>query len=68
MFDNRVLRILGPSRDEEEATGRWTKLHSDILHNMHSSPDAWLESYILFKLYQSQPFCLTAYRPTPLTS
>jgi hypothetical protein len=32
----RVLRILGPKRDEE--TGRWRKLHNEELHNLYSSP------------------------------
>jgi hypothetical protein len=35
---NRVLRrIFGPKR--EEVTGEWRKLHSDELHNLHSSPN-----------------------------
>jgi hypothetical protein len=36
MFENRVLRIFRPKRDE--ATGEWRKLHSEELHNMYSSP------------------------------
>jgi hypothetical protein len=38
VFENRVLRgIFGPKRDE--VTGEWTKLHSEELHNLYSSPD-----------------------------
>jgi hypothetical protein len=38
VFENRVLRrIFGPKRDE--VTGEWRKLHSEELHNLHSSPD-----------------------------
>jgi hypothetical protein len=38
VFDNRVLRrIFGPKRDE--VTGEWSKLHSEELHNLYSSPD-----------------------------
>jgi hypothetical protein len=35
-FENRVLRIFGPRRDEE--TGGWRKLHNEELHNLYSSP------------------------------
>jgi hypothetical protein len=35
-FQNRVLRIFGPKRDE--VTGGWRKLHNDDLHNSYSSP------------------------------
>jgi hypothetical protein len=38
VFENRVLRrIFGPKRDE--VTGEWRKLHSEELHNLHSSTD-----------------------------
>jgi hypothetical protein len=38
VFENMVLRrIFGPKRDE--VTGEWTKLHSEKLHNLYSSPD-----------------------------
>jgi hypothetical protein len=36
MFENRVLRIFGPKRDE--MTGSWRKLHNEELHNLYSSP------------------------------
>jgi hypothetical protein len=37
VFENRVLRrIFGPKRDE--VTGEWSKLHSEELHNLYSSP------------------------------
>jgi hypothetical protein len=36
MFENRVLRIFGPKRDEE--TGGWRKLHSEERRNLYSSP------------------------------
>jgi hypothetical protein len=36
VFENRVLRIFGPKRDEE--TGGWRKLHNEELHNLYSSP------------------------------
>jgi hypothetical protein len=35
VFENRVLRIFGPKRDE--VTGGWRKLHKE-LHNLYSSP------------------------------
>jgi hypothetical protein len=34
MFENRVLRrIFGPNKDE--ATGEWSKLHNEELHNLY---------------------------------
>jgi hypothetical protein len=36
VFENRVLRIFGPKRDE--VTGGWRKLHDEELHNLYSSP------------------------------
>jgi hypothetical protein len=36
MFDNRVLRIFGPKRDE--VMGGWRKLYNEELHNLYSSP------------------------------
>jgi hypothetical protein len=36
VFDNSVLRILGPKRDE--VIGSWRKLHNEELHNLYSSP------------------------------
>jgi hypothetical protein len=36
VFENRVLRILRPKRDE--VTGGWRKLHIEELHNLYSSP------------------------------
>jgi hypothetical protein len=36
VFENRVLRIFGPKRDEE--TGGKRKLHNEELHNLYSSP------------------------------
>jgi hypothetical protein len=35
-FENKVLRIFGPKRDE--VTGGWRKLHNEELHNLYSSP------------------------------
>jgi hypothetical protein len=37
VFENRVLRIFGPKRDE--VTGEWSKLHSGELHNLRSFPN-----------------------------
>jgi hypothetical protein len=38
VFENRDLRrLFGLKRDE--MTGEWRKLHSEELHNLHSSPD-----------------------------
>jgi hypothetical protein len=34
-FENRVLKIFGPKREED---GSWRKLHNDELHHLHSSP------------------------------
>jgi hypothetical protein len=37
VFENRVLRkIFGPKRDE--LTGRWRKLHNEVLRDLYSSP------------------------------
>jgi hypothetical protein len=36
VFENRVLRIFGPKRDE--VTGGWRKLHNEELHNLYSPP------------------------------
>jgi hypothetical protein len=36
IFENRVLRIFEPKRDEE--TGGWRKLHNKELHNLYFSP------------------------------
>jgi hypothetical protein len=35
VFENRVLRIFGPKRDE--VTGEWRKLHNEVLRDVHSS-------------------------------
>jgi hypothetical protein len=34
VFENRVLRIFGPKREED---GSWRKLHYDELHSLYSS-------------------------------
>jgi hypothetical protein len=36
VFENRVLRIFEPRRDE--VTGSWRKLHNEELYNLYSSP------------------------------
>jgi hypothetical protein len=36
VFENRVLRIFGPKRQED---GSWRKLHNDELHILYSSPN-----------------------------
>jgi hypothetical protein len=36
VFENRVLRIFGPKRDE--VTGEWRKLHNEELRDLYSSP------------------------------
>jgi hypothetical protein len=38
-FENTVLRRIFESR-RDEVTGGWKKLHSEELHNLHSSPNA----------------------------
>jgi hypothetical protein len=35
VFENRVLKIFGPKRDE--VTGGWRKLHNDELRDLYSS-------------------------------
>jgi hypothetical protein len=35
VFENRVLRVLGPRRDE--VTGGWRKLHNEELRDLYSS-------------------------------
>jgi hypothetical protein len=37
VFENRVLIIFGPKRDE--VTVEWGKLQSEKFHNLYSSPD-----------------------------
>ena len=37
VFENRVLRIIGPRRDE--VTVEWRKLHNKELNNLYSSPN-----------------------------
>jgi hypothetical protein len=36
VFENRVMRISGPKRDE--VVGGWRKLHDEELHNLYYSP------------------------------
>jgi hypothetical protein len=36
VFENRVLRIFGPKRDE--VMGGWGKLQNEELHTLYSSP------------------------------
>ena len=36
MFENRVLRLFGPKRDE--VTGEWRKLHNEELNDLYSLP------------------------------
>jgi hypothetical protein len=36
IFENRVLRIFGPKREEDES---WRKLHNDELYSIYSSPN-----------------------------
>jgi hypothetical protein len=36
VFENRMLRISGPKRDE--MVGGWGKLHDEELHNLYSWP------------------------------
>jgi hypothetical protein len=36
VFENRVLRIFGPKKEED---GSWRKLHTDELHVLYSSPN-----------------------------
>ena len=37
MFENRVLRVFGPKRDE--GTGEWRKLHNEELSYLYSLPN-----------------------------
>jgi hypothetical protein len=37
VFENRVLRIFGPKRDE--VTREWRKLHNEELNDQHYSPN-----------------------------
>jgi hypothetical protein len=37
VFENRLIRIFAPKRDE--VTAEWRKLHNEELHNLYSSPN-----------------------------
>jgi hypothetical protein len=37
LFQNRVLKIFGPKRDE--VTREWRKLHNEVLNDLYSSPN-----------------------------
>jgi hypothetical protein len=37
VYENRVLRIFGPKRDE--ITREWRKLHNEELNDLYSSPN-----------------------------
>ena len=37
VFENRVLRILGPKRNE--VRGEWRKLHNEELRDLYSLPN-----------------------------
>ena len=37
VFENKVLRRIGPKR--YEVTGEWSKLHNEELNDLHSSPN-----------------------------
>jgi hypothetical protein len=37
LFENRVLRIFRPKRDE--VTGEWRRLHNEELYGLYSSPN-----------------------------
>jgi hypothetical protein len=37
VFENRVLRIFCPKR--EEVAGGWRRLHNEELYNMYASPN-----------------------------
>jgi hypothetical protein len=42
VFENRVLRIFGPKRDE--VTGDWRKLHEEELHRLYSAQSIIIKS------------------------
>ena len=37
VFENRVLKVFGPKRDE--VTGEWRKLHNEELSDLYSLPN-----------------------------
>jgi hypothetical protein len=37
VFDNGMLRIFGPKR--EEVAGGWRRLHNEEVHNLYGLPD-----------------------------
>jgi hypothetical protein len=36
VFENRMLRIFGPKRDE--VTGEWRRVHNEALYELYCSP------------------------------
>jgi hypothetical protein len=51
VFENRVLRICGPEREED---GSWRKLHNDELHSLYSSLN-------IARLIKSRRMCLQGF-------
>jgi hypothetical protein len=47
VFENIVLRIFGPKRDE--VIGEWRKLHNEDLNDLHSSPNTSVIQVILLR-------------------
>jgi hypothetical protein len=56
VFENRVLRIFGPKRDE--VTGVWRKLHNVELHNLYFSPS-------IIRMIKSRRISVSALVSTP---
>jgi hypothetical protein len=56
VFENRVLRIFGPKRDE--VTGVWGKLHNEEVHILYSFPNIIRQIKSRIKMWAGHVACM----------